>query len=229
MRTFRKLCIWMQIILRFRNVILTRAREQSYHRKQKPSYSPATDQMPAENFMQWCTNVRCRMHEISSHRKSIWACVTGSMINVFHDQSASHRQTRWTKRVFIRNRFVGWSVVNVEHICGIKNIIFFLVVVVEFFSLFRNLTKWRIVKLHDLFHNSMKQVLLHLSSACIDFGWESERASVYCFVNRCSAIAWYSLTIILHQGSHLFYNSHTACLAAKTNLSKGKQSKAMQR
>lgn len=125
MRTFRKLCIWMQIILRFRNVILTRAREQSYHRKQKPSYSPATDQMPAENFMQWCTNVRCRMHEISSHRKSIWACVTGSMINVFHDQSASHRQTRWIKRVFIRNRFVGWSVVNVEHICGIKNIIFF--------------------------------------------------------------------------------------------------------
>lgn len=104
---------------------------------------------------------------------------------------------------------------------------FFLVV--EFFSLFRNLTKWRIVKLHDLFHNSMKQVLLHLSSACIDFGWESERASVYCFVNRCSAIAWYSLTIIQHHGSHLFYNSHTACLDAKTNLSKGKQSKAMQR
>lgn len=76
------------------------------------------------------------------------------------------------------------KVVNVVHICAC-NLDFSLF----FFLSFRNSGwLWRIVKLHDLFHNFMKQVLLHLSSSCIVWGWESERASVYCFVNRTSAL-----------------------------------------
>lgn len=78
------------------------------------------------------------------------------------------------------------------------------------------LMKWRIVKLHDLFHNFIKTSITS-PFVCLHFGcfgsWEEcARASAYCFVNLSlfCAIAWYSLLILHHWFSSIIpFHTHT--------------------